>query len=86
VFQTPALPDGQHTIVVEINDGKNFKGDTRTVTVKQGAPPLPDQGDPLENDVVGGCAVSGQDGSAFAALALLVLTARRRRDPRRLRR
>jgi len=42
-FATPAtLADGQHSVLVEISDGKNIKSETRNVTVQKGAPPPPD--------------------------------------------
>ena len=43
VFTTSStLAEGQHTIIVEITDGKNLKTETRTVTVKNGAVQPPD--------------------------------------------
>lgn len=43
VFTTSStLTEGQHTLVVEITDGKNPKTETRTVTVKAGAVQPPD--------------------------------------------
>jgi uncharacterized protein (TIGR03382 family) len=91
VFVTPAtITEGQHTIVVEISDGKNIKSETRTVTVKKGAPPPDDSGsgggtgdsdeEALDRgDVVGGCAAGGHSGGALLALGLLLTLTRRRR-------
>jgi MYXO-CTERM domain-containing protein len=91
-FATSAtLAEGQHTIVVEISDGKNVQSETRTVTVKKGAPPPNDTGsggsgggddDALDNgDIVGGCtAGGGQAGALFAFGMLLALSRRRRRQ------
>jgi Big-like domain-containing protein len=86
------LPEGQHTVVVEVSDGKNIKSETRTVTVKKGAPP-PDgtgsgsgaggegTGDPdLNNgDIVGGCAASRSHTGWLFALGVLFVALRRRR-------
>lgn len=45
VFVTPdSIPEGTRTVVVEISDGKNIQSETRTVTVKKGAPPPDDSG------------------------------------------
>jgi len=95
-FVTAAtLADGQHTILVEISDGKNIKSETRTVTVKKGAPNPDGTGsgsgsgtgesgeeDPLDRgDIVGGCAAGGgQAGGLMFALGLLAAIRRRRRD------
>jgi MYXO-CTERM domain-containing protein len=91
VFTTSTtLSEGQHTVVVEISDGKNIKSETRTVTVKKGAAPDTGSGsstgdgdqDELDNgNIVGGCSAgSGQAGALFAlGLVGLVGLARRRR-------
>jgi len=83
VFSTDAdMVEGAHTLVVEISDGKNFKSDTRSVTVMRGAPPQDDSDDPLANgDVVGGCS-AGNHSSAWLLGLGLALTARRRRPNR----
>ena len=90
-FVTSAtLPDGQHTIVVDISDGKNIKSETRTVTVMKGAPNPDGSGsggggtggdeDALNNgDIVGGCATGGGHAGVIFALGVLVAIARRRR-------
>jgi hypothetical protein len=85
------LAEGQHTIVVEISDGKNLKSESRTVTVQKGAPPDgggsgsgsgtgdPDQ-DALNNgDIVGGCAAGGGQAGMLFGLGVLVALSRRRR-------
>jgi len=89
-FVTSAtLPEGMHTVIVEVSDGKNIKSETRTVTVKKGAPP-PDgsgsgsgsgSGDPdLNNgDIVGGCAAGGGQAGLVFGFGLLVAIRRRRR-------
>ena len=94
-FQTPAtLAEGSHTIIVDISDGKNIKSETRTVTVKKGAPPPDDTGEgggegggtgegnsdtDASDDIYGGCqAGDGQAGALFM-LGLLGLVLRRRR-------
>ena len=82
VFTTSqTMRDGSHTIVVELSDGKNYKAETRTVTVKLGAPPLVDETDD-QGDVIGVCATGGGSGSALLGFALLAVTARRRRRRR----
>ncbi|HEY5922493.1 MAG TPA: Ig-like domain-containing protein [Kofleriaceae bacterium] len=84
------LAEGQHTILVEISDGRNIKSETRTVTVKKGAPPPDDTGsgggggtgsdEDLNNgDIVGGCAAGGGHAGFIFALGMLVAFARRRR-------
>ena len=87
------LAEGQHTIVVEISDGKNIESETRTVTVMQGAPPPGDDTgsgagsstgdgdqDALDNgDIVGGCNAGGGHAGALLALGLLAVLGRRRR-------
>lgn len=86
VFSTPAsLPEGPHTLVVEISDGKNVQTETRTVTVKIGAPPPPDDEDGgtyVGQEVTGGCSAvgpsAGHSTGALLALALLGLVTRRR--------
>ena len=93
-FVTPAsLVEGQHTVVVEISDGKNIKSETRTFTVKKGAPPPSDTGstgggstgggdqEALDNgDLVGGCtSTSGQVGALLVLGAVVAWTRRRRR-------
>ncbi|HEX5064000.1 MAG TPA: Ig-like domain-containing protein [Kofleriaceae bacterium] len=94
VFVTSAtLPEGAHQIVIEITDGKNLQTQTRSVTVKKGAPP-PDPGggsgsgsgtggggsDDLNNgDIVGGCAAGGGQAGMLFGLALVFGLARRRR-------
>jgi hypothetical protein len=86
-FTTASLPEGMHTFSVDITDGKNVKTETRTVTVKIGAPPpqddLPDGESPY-GEVSGGCAIGhGAQGPGAGLLialgALLVSPLRRRR-------
>ena len=93
-FTTPStLAEGQHSIVVEISDGKNIQSEMRTVTVQKGAPPPDDSGsggggtgggtgggdDALNNgDIVGGCATGGGHAGALLGLFLLGLVLRRR--------
>ncbi|HSD88702.1 MAG TPA: Ig-like domain-containing protein [Kofleriaceae bacterium] len=90
VFVTSSsLAEGSHTIVVEISDGKNLKSETRTVTVKKGAPPPQDpgsgtggtgSGSDLDNgDIVGGCTAGGGQMGALLAFGLVGLLRRRRR-------
>lgn len=93
VFVTPtSIAEGARTVVVEISDGKNIESETRTVTVKKGAPPPDDSGsgtgggtgseeeDALnDGDIVGGCAAGGGQGGVLLALGLLGLVLRRRR-------
>jgi hypothetical protein len=90
---SPTLAEGQHTVIIEISDGKNIKSEARTVTVKKGAPPPADTGsgsaggtgdsddEALDNgNIVGGCAAAGgQAGVLFALGFLAALTRRRRR-------
>jgi hypothetical protein len=90
-FVTSAtLPEGQHTVLVEISDGKNIKSETRTVTVQKGAPPdgtgsgsgsgTGGEEDPLNNgDIVGGCAAGGGQAGLVFALGMLFAIRRRRR-------
>jgi MYXO-CTERM domain-containing protein len=94
-FPTSAtLAEGQHTIIVEISDGKNLKAETRTVTVQKGAPPPDGSGsgsgtgegtgnpdeDALNNgDIVGGCSTGGGQAGMLFGLGLLVALSRRRR-------
>lgn len=76
------MREGAHTIVVELSDGKNYKSETRSVTVKIGAaPPVDQTGDALDSgDIVGGCSASGGSSTALLGLGLLAaITARRRR-------
>ncbi|HTL36953.1 MAG TPA: Ig-like domain-containing protein [Kofleriaceae bacterium] len=92
VFVTSAtLTEGAHQAIIEITDGINVKSETRTYTVKKGAPPPQDPGSgtgtgggggDLDQDVVGGCAAGGGQTSGLVALGLLGLafvTRRRRR-------
>ena len=93
VFVTSAsLPEGTHTIIIDITDGVNVKSEMRTVTVKLGAPPPQDTGTgtgtggggggDLDNgDIVGGCAAGGGQSGALVAFGLLglALVSRRRR-------
>jgi MYXO-CTERM domain-containing protein len=93
VFVTPStLTEGTHELIVEISDGINVKSETRTVTVKKGAPPPSDPGTgtgtgtgtggDLDNgDIVGGCAAGGGQTGALLALGLagLAFAGRRRR-------
>jgi hypothetical protein len=83
VFTTPrTLSEGAHTVVVELTDGKNFKSEMRSVSVKIGAPPLDDTGE-FDNDVIGGCAAGrGTTGTLFG-FALLAAATRRPRRRRR---
>ncbi len=84
-FTTPSVAEGQHTIVVDISDGKNVKTETRTVTVKIGAPPPDDSEIDLMSpygEVAGGCAAAGGNASLPLALGLFGafgVTRRRRR-------
>ncbi len=93
-FPTAAtLADGSHTLLVEITDGKNVKSETRTVTVKKGAPSDSGSGtgnpdgtggagnEDLDNGgVIGGCSASGGQVGALLGLGIAVgLTMRRRR-------
>jgi MYXO-CTERM domain-containing protein len=88
------LAEGQHTIVVEVSDGKNIKSETRTVTVRKGAPPPDDSGsgsgsgsgtgdpdqDALDNgDIVGGCSTGGGQAGILFGLGVLVALSRRRK-------
>ena len=92
VFVTSAtLPEGQHTLVIEVSDGKNIKSDMRTVTVQKGAPPPQDPGsgsgsgsgtgssDPANGDIVGGCAVGGGQAGLLFGLGIALVGLRRRR-------
>ena len=84
-FVTPAtLPEGAHTVVVEITDGKNVQAETRNLTVQKGAPPGGTTGsgddDALNNgDIVGGCSTGGGSGLLAALLVLGFAVTRRRR-------
>lgn len=93
VFQTPSdLADGQHTIKIDVTDGKNIKSETRTVTVAHGAPPGGGSGSGSGSgggggggggggteDVSGGCTTGGGSASLLFGLAMFVATLRRRR-------
>lgn len=94
VFTTPTtITEGAHTLVIEITDGKNPKTETRTVTVKNGAPPPADNppgntgsGDTSGGDsgsadaeILGGCNASGGSLGLLLALGLAGLGFRRRR-------
>lgn len=84
VFTTSqTIREGAHTVVVELTDGKNYKSETRSISVMIGAPPIDDT--EFDNDVIGGCAAGGGGGSGLVGLGLLALvsTARRRRRRRR---
>jgi MYXO-CTERM domain-containing protein len=84
-----SIAEGQHTVVVELSDGKNYKSETRTVTVKKGAPPdtgTGSTGEPgsdqeaLDNgDLVGGCSAGGGHAGALLALGLVGLVSLRRK-------
>jgi uncharacterized protein (TIGR03382 family) len=84
-FTTPSLPEGQHTIVVDITDGKNVKTETRNVIVKIGAPPPDDSEVDMMSpygEVGGGCAAGGNGAGLSFALGLFGafgVTRRRRR-------
>jgi uncharacterized protein (TIGR03382 family) len=89
VFVTKTtLAEGPHQAIIEISDGLNVKSETRTYTVKTGAPMPTDPGtgtgtggDQLDQDVVGGCAAGGGQTGALVAFGLfgLVALGRRRR-------
>lgn len=85
VFATPAnLAEGDHTIVVEISDGKNIKAETRTVTVMIGAPPPEDDDGTSEfGEVSGGCSTGGSTGGLVLALGAFVALDVSRRHRRR---
>jgi uncharacterized protein (TIGR03382 family) len=79
-FTTPSsLSEGPHTIAVEISDGKNIKGETRSVTVQAGAPHPPDDDTDPYGEISGGCDAGGSGSGALFALGLLVAVAMRRR-------
>jgi hypothetical protein len=86
VFPTDAaLPEGVHEVAVDVSDGKNIRTETRTVTVKIGAPP-PDQSSPGTDaddpfgTVSGGCSSGRASGTgALLAFGMLIASRRRRR-------
>jgi MYXO-CTERM domain-containing protein len=80
-FTTPTLTDGQHTIKIEITDGKNVKAETHTVLVEAGAPPPGTGGNAPGDDgtVVGTCSAGSGGSTALFGLGLLLALRIRRR-------
>jgi len=74
---TSSLREGEHTLKIEVSDGRNLDEQTISVTVKKGAA-SPDGGVIDNTDVLGGCAAGGSGASALVGCLAMLLRRRRR--------